>query len=57
MNQPSRIGPLSPSLCRLIDSLAQVAVQEHLTAEAASRQAPEPERSNPVPLPGFDQAA
>ena len=57
MNQPSRIGALSPAMCRLIDALAQHAVQEHLTAEAAARKASELERSNPVPLPGFDQAA
>jgi len=57
MTKLTTLAPLSPAMGRLIDALAQHAVQEHLTAEAAARKASEPERSNPVPLPGFDKAA
>lgn len=48
---------LSPALLRLIEDLARLDVQEYLQSEAASRQPSEPDCSNPVPLPRFDQAA
>jgi hypothetical protein len=48
---------LSPALLRLIEDLAKLDVQEYLESEAASRKASEPECSDPVPLPRFEQAA
>jgi len=51
------VVPISPALGRLIEALAHEAVQEHLTAEAAARQAQQASRTNPVPLPPLDNAA
>lgn len=48
---------LMPLHLTLIDALAQQAVADYLTAEAAQQQASEPERTDHVPLPQLDRAA
>ncbi|MCP1375983.1 hypothetical protein [Dyella lutea] len=48
---------LSPALCRLIDSLAQHAVQEYLTGEAAQHNGQGEQRPNHPTLPSLNEAA
>lgn len=49
-------APLTPSHLALIDALADLAVEDYLTAQAAEQQAPEPEASERA-LPRYDHAA
>jgi hypothetical protein len=57
MTRLTTLQPLSPALGRLIEALAAQIVDEHLTEEAAARQAAQASRTNPVPLPPLDNAA
>lgn len=58
LQKTSAIAPEpSPALSRLIQALAQVAVNEYLTEEAALRCGSSGPRSNPVPLPDTEKAA
>jgi hypothetical protein len=50
-------GPLTPAHLRVIEAFANKAVEDYLREEAAARAAAEAERTNPVPLSGYDQAA
>lgn len=51
------MGSLTPAHLALIDFLAEVAVREYLTAEAAKQQDSDPDCSERVPLPALDEAA
>lgn len=58
MNRQSpRTDDLSPSLARLIDALAQHAVQEYLTEQAASGNDVGTSRPNHPGLPPLTEAA
>ena len=48
---------LTPAHLILIDTLAEAAVREYLTAQAAQEADSGAERTEPVPLPQLDQAA
>lgn len=47
---------LTPAHLTLIDALAEIAVEDYLTAQAAEQQAPEAGKSERA-LPRYDQAA
>jgi hypothetical protein len=49
--------PENTPMDRLVRALAQAAVNEYLTEEAALRQGLSANRPNPVPLPDLEQAA
>lgn len=48
---------LSPTMCNLIDALADAMVRSYLTAEAAGPQAQDTGRTDHAPLPAVDAAA
>lgn len=48
---------LTPAHLTLIDALAEIAVADYLTAQAAEQQGPAGDRTEPVPLPEWDRAA
>lgn len=46
-----------PPILRLIDLLAQQAVEDYLTGKVGPDAAPVADRPNPAPLPDLDRAA
>jgi len=51
------MGNLTAAHLILIDTLAEAAVRDYLTAQAAQQADSGTERTEPVPLPRLDQAA